>query len=115
MSKFLAIFLVASVCCLASAESLGSQTNLTDLEKLMNFREKLEEIHDFLGNLKRNLSTSFTSVNVLLHNKDLFRDEDYLLLSLAKENFQKIIDDLQPTYDTLEELLTGIEFQPQFG
>ncbi len=107
MRKFLAIFLVASVCCLASAESLRSQTDLVfDLEKQA-------DIYMFLSGLKSDLLFPFNVADLLLKEKDLARDQVDAAISLVKNHLQKVFDNLQPYLDKLQELSTGTRIQPQ--
>jgi hypothetical protein len=108
MSKFLAIFLVASVNCLASAESLRSQTNLV-LD-----REKQADIYMFLSGLKSDLLIPFNAIDLLLKEKDLAQDKVKALLSQTKDVLEKVYDDLKEYIDKLEqELSTGTRIQPQ--
>ncbi len=103
MSKFLAIFLVASVCCLASAESLGSQTDLVlDREQQVN-------IYIFLGGLRSDLIYPSVAVDMLLDN-DYDRDSVKALLSQTKDVLEKVDDDLKAYLDKLS---PGTRIQPQ--
>jgi hypothetical protein len=110
MSKFLAIFLVASVCCLASAESLRNQTDLVlDREKQVN-------ISMFLSDLKSNLLIPFNAIEYILRDPEWAQVEESVkgVLSATKNHLENRCDYLKEYIDKLEqELSTGTRIQPQ--